>query len=273
MRQLSVTETREKTLTMMDHIHEICAANGIQYFLYYGTLIGAVRHEGFIPWDDDFDIAMKRDDYIKFCNIVRREKHPYYKLCNRSNTANYYYGIARYCDTRYRYVSELRALKQSEMGIFIDIYPIDYCGNDPDEAQKLMKKCIKLNNDYIVYTNRKSVKGGLRTLLRTPVHYWYRLKYGRGFHRRIDNMIYQGIRAHTSEQDKLMGVLVWDAVCWPFDKSIFAHTKLHPFEDRQYMIPEEYDTILRTVYGDYMELPPEEKRIPTHNYHIVDTEA
>ncbi len=272
MKQLSVAEIREKTLDMMDHIHAICVANGIQYFLYYGTLIGAVRHNGFIPWDDDFDIAMKREDYIKFCHIVAKEKHPYFRLCNRANTENYYYGIARYSDTRYRYISDIKELKQAEMGIFIDIYPLDYCGNSPEEAERIMKPCIKLNADYIIYMNRRSVQGGIRTLLRTPVHYLYRLKYGKGFSGKIDRMIYQGVKAKTSDQDKLIGVLVWESTCWAFDKKLFEHAVLHRFEDREYLIPEGYDEILRMVYGDYMQLPPEEQRVPTHNYHIVETE-
>lgn len=270
MRELSLQEIRVKTLDLMDHIHELCVKNGIPYFLHYGTLIGAVRHNGFIPWDDDFDIAMKRSDYRKFCKAVERENSSVYKLCNRANTDNYYYGIARYADTRYKYVSELKGLKQADIGVFIDVYPLDNLGNTKEEAIEIKKKANVLNRDYIIYTNKTSLQGPLHTLARIPLHYYYRLKYGKDFRFKVDQMIYRRIRSLTSDQDRQIGLACWDVTCWPYEREWFDEACLHQFEDRQYYIPVQYDKVLRMVYGDYMQLPPEEKRVPTHSYHIYE---
>ena len=270
MQELNLNRIRDITLSMMDHIHEICVRNNIQYFLMFGTLIGAVRHNGFIPWDDDFDIAMKRNDYIKFCKAVEKEHHPYYKLCNRANTKNYYYGIARYADTRYKYVSDLVDLQQADIGVFIDIYPLDNFGNTPEEAKAIKDKITPITNEFIIYMNRKSVQGKLRTLLRTPVHYYYRIKHGKNLNLRIDNLIYKKICSITNEKDKQLGVIVWDATCWPYKKEWFEKTVQHDFEGHNYLIPAEYDEILKMVYGDYMKLPPKEKQVATHSYKIYE---
>ena len=267
MQALSIEEIRSATLQMMDHIHHICIENDIQYFLHYGTLIGAIRHNGFIPWDDDFDIAMKRKDYEKFCKVVEREHHPHYKLCNRANTENYYYGIARYADTRFKYESDLK-LKQADIGIFIDIYPLDNFGNTPEEAKSIKAKIAPYNTKYSIYVNGKSLQGPIRTLLRFPIHCYYKVKYGKNFNSKIDNLIYKKICSLTNDSDSQMGVIVWDASCWPFKKTMLEETILHDFEGHQYLIPAEYDAILTMIYGDYMKPPSVENQKPTHYYKI-----
>ena len=99
MRKLNLQEIHEVTLDVMDRIHRICEENDIRYTLMFGTLIGALRHQGFIPWDDDFDICMLREDYNRFCEITGWEKGRY-RLANRLLTKDYYYGISRYYDAR-----------------------------------------------------------------------------------------------------------------------------------------------------------------------------
>ena len=102
MQDLTLEEIHREILNMMDYIHKLCEENGITYYVGFGSLIGAIRHNGFIPWDDDFDIMMPRADVEKFKEIFLKTGHPYYRLCDRKNTKNYYYGIPRFsgADTR-----------------------------------------------------------------------------------------------------------------------------------------------------------------------------
>lgn len=270
MRKLSKEEVREKTLDMMDHIHNLCEAKGIEYYLFYGTLLGAVRHKGFIPWDDDFDIAMTRSNYIRFCDAVEKENNEIYKLCNRSNTENYYYGVARYADTRYKYVSDVSGLKAFDNGIFIDVYPLDNFGNSLSEAESIKKRCMKLNTAYMVYLNKRSLRGGLRSIIRTAMHYYYKIKYGRGLDQTIDDMLFRKIQSLTSDSDSQIGLICWDSTVVPYEKNALSSRIKCEFEDREYWIPTEYDQILTLEYGDYLKLPPEKERVATHNYSIYE---
>lgn len=270
MRELKLDEIHNKTLELMDHVHEICEQNGIDYYLHYGTLIGAVRHHGFIPWDDDFDIAMKRKDFDRFCHIIQNENHPFYKLCNRANTSNYYYGIPRYVDTRFQYVSEIEKIKEAEQGIFIDIYPLDNFGNSPDEAAEIKRKCTKLNFQYIIYTNWKSTRSFINSLIRLPLHIFYRIRFGKGFHNRVDEIMFKRIKKYTHDSDSQIGLICWDTTVWPMRKEWFTGKILVDYENRKYWIPKGYHEILTMIYKNYMELPPEKDRAPHHNYRIIE---
>lgn len=266
-------EIHNITLNMMDVIHDICEHNLIEYYLIYGTLIGAIRHNGFIPWDDDFDICMKRDDYNKFCKIVKEKSLGPYKLCTRANTDGYYYGIPRFVDTRYVYKSDLVELRQFTLGIFIDIYPFDYYGDTIEESKRIKSICSKWNTVYMIYTNRKSLRGTFHTILRTPIHYFYRLKYGGHLNQRIDSILENEIKVRTNSMNKYIGEIVWDSRdLVPFNVEWFHERVLHDFEDRKYWIPRDYDYILKKQYDDYMQLPPANERVPSHSYKIYKKE-
>ena len=129
MKELSIEEIHEGTLGILKKIIEICDEINVNYFLAYGSLIGAVRHGGFIPWDDDLDIVMLRPDYEifnQYCLKHERELYPF-KLINRKNEKKYPYNIARFNDLRYRDIYE--NVQEYDSGMFIDVYPLDGAGH------------------------------------------------------------------------------------------------------------------------------------------------
>ena len=269
MEQLSLQEIHKATLEMMDYIHWLCEENHIVYYLAYGTLIGAVRHNGFIPWDDDFDIQMTREDYGRFRDAFRKENHAWYRICDRKETENYFYGIPRFSDSRFHYSTTHPGLKPFDSGLFIDIYILDDFGNTPEDAERIKKKIIRKNMIYEVYLNKEDGQGKANPLVRKICHALLRARYGRRYSQRIDEEVYRTIRKLTSPADRQTGEVCWDVQITPYRKEWLAERVLHDFDGRQYWIPREYDTILKTEYGDYMQLPPPEKRLPQHEYTIT----
>ncbi len=140
-RELTLAEIHEGTLEVLKRFISVCDQIGVQYFLAYGSLIGAVRHHGFIPWDDDLDVIMLRPDYEKFreyCNKHEGELTPF-RFFDRHNTPDYPYTIGRFCDTRYRMVRNDN-VPDAGQGMFIDIYPHDGAGNNNDKRWKSILK-------------------------------------------------------------------------------------------------------------------------------------
>lgn len=264
MEQLSQQEIQTATLEMMDYIHQICEENNIVYYLSYGTLIGAIRHNGFIPWDDDFDIQMTRKEYERFRLAFMEKNHAYYRICDRKNTENYFYGIPRFSDSRYHYTTTHPGIKPFDTGLFIDIYILDDFGNTKEEAERIKKKVIRKNMMYDVYMNKEDGQGKAAPFIRKICHYLLRAWHGSGYPNRIDDEIRNFILKRTSPTDRQTGEVCWDPQIVPYRKEWFAERVLHEFNGRQYWIPKEYDTLLRFEYGDYMQLPPPDRRVAQH---------
>ena len=269
MRKLTLEEIHTVTLDVMDRIHKICKENDIRYTLMFGTLIGALRHQGFIPWDDDFDICMLREDYNRFCEITSKEKGRY-RLANRALTKDYYHGISRYYDAHYEYHNEL-AVKPCDLGIFVDIYPLDSCGKTLKETQKVHHIVEQRNMEYNIYCNKYSLSNRRNNLLRVPYHYYLHLKYGPDFSQQVDRIIENTITSHFDADSRYVGVY-WEPRkdFMLFERSLFLDCELHAFEDRRYWIPKESFKILTQYYGDFMQLPPESERVTTHDYSICE---
>jgi lipopolysaccharide cholinephosphotransferase len=268
---LSLEEIQQEILNLLIRFDEICSNNGFRYYLAYGTLLGAVRHKGFIPWDDDADVWMHREDVAKFIAYCEKNMgNSPYGIVSRSNTENYEYGILRFTNYDYIYESDIKDKKKEKMGIFIDIYFLDNYGDDVSVGEKIESYARKLNDDYTVYVNPISYTSKYRTIFKKMYSKYLHIKYGNNWGQKIDAMIERYIQENTSPNDRFIGVPSWESYgMMQFERELFSNTMRLEFEGHMLNCPVEYDKILCEIYGNYMELPPESKRIPHHKYSIV----
>ena len=274
-RELTMQESQQIALNVLVQFDRICRQEHLQYYLMYGTLIGAVRHNGFIPWDDDIDVMMPRQDYDRFVKYAEEHQKELYplKLHTRANTKGFCFAISRFSDMRYRYVNMDSYAKLFDIGAFIDVYPWDNFCNTREEAEKVWMGCRKMNltyNRYLISEN--AADNAVAALVRKATRGALHLLKGSHYDQRIDAEVRDYILNHTSDQDLYYGHVVWADGIYHFEKAKLMDMKVitHEFEGYNFNIPAAYDYILRTIYGDYMKLPPEEKQHPTHDYKLYE---
>lgn len=262
-------EIQKISFDILKYVTNVCENQQFRYFLFYGTLIGSVRHKGYIPWDDDVDIMMPRPDYEKFLAwaAVHKEEMAPYEIFNRQTNKDYIYGITRVSDSRYEIFKDNE--KNCGMGVFIDVYPYDGLGNDKEEALAKLKKTRELCDIILSMTrNDQSVPKQLNykgkivyklTQIKQSFwginHYWGQFEELR--------------KGNDFDSSKYVGPLMWffakpEKVL--FERRLFQNFKMMEFCGHNFRVPGEYDTLLRQEYGDYMQLPPVEKRIYHHQY-------
>lgn len=121
---MTLRELQLFALEILKDVHQFCTQNNIKYSLYAGTLLGAIRHQGFIPWDDDIDIVMPREDYNKFCQTYRSER---FNLFNRDNDSSFQLAYARVCDIKRTLYKAVEPCSKKPTGVWIDVFPADGC--------------------------------------------------------------------------------------------------------------------------------------------------
>ena len=271
MKELSLRDIQSVSLNILKYAHELCEKNEIRYWLIYGTLLGAVRHKGFIPWDDDIDIAMTRDDYNLFLEVLKqdakKENNPFY-LDHFTTSVDYPYYILRICDSRYKLVFENT---KHISGIFIDVYPFDDTGINVRYWKNRLKKTQFLKKLMLLSTYRHWLYGDsvFHKILNLPLMFYSRIMGIAFFMERIDykSKIFNGTNSGY------IGLTAWADVPRIYQKELFDNLILAKFEDLDVYIPVEYDKILRSVYGDYMKLPVKEEQVPHHNYKAYKLES
>lgn len=265
---LDIDEVHKVTIEVLKKLIEICDYLSINYYIAYGSLIGAVRHKGFIPWDDDLDIIMLRDDYelfIKYC-IKNKESILPYKILDRRSESEYPYTIARFTDTRYR--AEFSNRNDYGCGVFIDIYPFDEISTiDKNKIKKdfRFKIWYELCLAYASQKKFQSVDGNIvKTVFKKMVYLYAKRKGKSYFLDKLDAYQYK----YKNSNAKYVACLVWNNATIPVDKSHYQGFTYVCFEGLKVKAPLDYDKVLIASYGDYMKLPPEKKRVPQHEYKL-----
>lgn len=259
---LSKEQLRKAQLLLqkiLDEVVRVCEENNIHYFLHYGTLIGAIRHNGFIPWDDDIDICMTRNDYDKFCSIAQEQLSDDFSLQNE-NTDEYYAGsYSKVILNNTKWIeNNAKETKRKYIGLFIDIFPFDMIPENK-RKQKIQLISYKIINMMILAKLNYSASTSLHYRIAKVFVVFFSLKYLKKQRNKIINM-YSNINSS----------LVTNMAFYKFSltkRSYIENLTKHLFEGKEYFIPVEYDKMLSDAYGNYMELPPPEKRI---NHSIVD---
>ena len=249
-----IHELRQIQIGILDEVHRFCESHNLRYFLSSGTLIGAVRHKGYIPWDDDIDIYMPRKDYEEFL-ATYHDQTGRFKSINPYQESNYYYTFAKVVDLRTKMIET--ETEGYEIGVYMDIFPVDYVTDDLQERKrvfKLKKLLYKIRRCKISNANplRSRLAYWCYKSLPVSAHYVFRL---------IQRLIVLGKPTHTVCNMTEAGPKIKG--CFPAED--IASSVDIEFEGKTYKTMVGYKDYLERTYGDYMTLPPVEQRV-THQF-------
>lgn len=259
-----VSEIQQMELGIMEYIHEVCQKIGVKYFLAYGSLIGAVRHQGFIPWDDDMDICMLREDYEKLQDYLIANPDERYEVMSYKNNLNYVYPFMKVQDN-HTYLLEEDVRIDSNMGIYVDIFPVDGYEDDVEFKNKMTKLIKKRQLSCYTFkgiTNTKSLLNSLIRYISVVIFYFTNTNK---YVEQIDELAKSRAVADYEQVDYLiykdMNKPVWK-------REWLEQVIVGMFEGKEFMIPKHYHEILTSDYGDYMQLPPLEQRVSHHDFKL-----
>ena len=259
-----------KQFEMLKVFVDICDKYNLNYILVGGTCLGAIRHKGFIPWDDDIDIMMPRGDYQRFLQVTQESPDERYKLFSVENNEKLTAPLAKLIDKK-TILNQTGHAEKMNLGLYVDIFVLD---GVPDNEN--LRRCfIKM------LTFLQKVWGGLEYEKR-PIDI-----RGKKVENRIKNSISHVLRWLTTAESvskkicKLAQKYNYDEcslvapLCYSsnrkkrtMEKSIYGKGIRLEFENNMFVVPEKYETFLRITYGDYMELPPKEEQVSHHRYDL-----
>lgn len=262
---------KEWNATILDVLKafiKLCGQHGLTYYCCAGTAIGAVRHHGIIPWDDDIDVIMPRPDYDRLLEIVKKKNLGKYELITPYNNNAYPLYFSKLANAGTTLVEDAHI--PCVTGLYVDIFPLDATSDDTDEAKRLKRKYTKIINRLNAVSTHNSF-GEYMALLADPKEwgrfaiktaaFFARKQLRRTLIRQMDNI------SHKFDYGKAANVQVYTGsygMKEVFPKAWLGNGTMLPFEDITVRLPEQYDTYLRHFFGDYMQFPPEEQRIEKH---------
>ena len=254
MKTITPDELKTIQLDLLRKTADFCEQNGFRYFLCGGTLIGAIRHNGYIPWDDDIDIAMPRPDYDRFVQTFNQPDN-YCQVVDLDTDINYPYAFAKVYDNR-TILKEL--YYKGEIGVYIDLFPADgvKCVNQIRKIMRLHKILHTKRANYYKRTISKKIINTFGKMLLLPFSAHQIATW-------IDNECRKYAFGSVPKAGLIANPL---GVGEMVDKHVFDGDVYQEFEGRLYRVPAGYDAWLRSIYGDYMQLPPVEHRVTHHTF-------
>lgn len=262
-KRIGLAELKALEFELLSFLADLCEEHELRYYLAYGTLLGAVRHGGFIPWDDDIDVVMPRADYLQLISIIEQGDFKNIRILSLQNEVDYCYPFAKLIDTRTVLIENYNQIEKVPLGVNIDIFPLEGLPDHRFQSNLLYLKLIMLRKMRDL-SNQKLPPNGRNGLIRL-------LKI-------IPALLLKmaGCKRIIWKMDQLAGKLDFDSsqyvgsTVWAngtkewMPRAYFCRAKQLAFEGRLFPAPTDYDGYLREIYGDYMQLPPEEERVSIH---------
>lgn len=260
-RPLTFEDKKGLSIQILHEVDDFCAKNNIKYSLAYGTLLGAIRHKGFIPWDDDVDIMMLRPDYERFVSHFNHDVTKMFSVASYETDGNFHFPMAKIsCN-----VTTNEELGFDRYGYAIDVFPIDKF----PAGEKELKSVIKKKSMYWNLMALKTMKWNkVRSLRKNLI-----MSASKAFVKFIPySLIHKTMRRDISKYEQLRSNYLLGCFYTPygerdiFPKDFFDTYIPVAYENSSFPVVKEYDKYLTSVYGDYMQLPPEDKRVTHHSF-------
>ena len=251
-----------KILDIVKDIDKLCRENNIEYYILYGSALGAIRHKGFIPWDDDFDIGMTYDNYKKFLNVCEKklDKNKYY-VQTYEKEKNYYLSFAKIRDITTTLIEESNKNIDIIRSVYVDVFPLVGVPNN-----KFKENILKINRSFMISANsniinNKLLSGIFKIILKI---------FGR--EKILNYTTKRCFKYKASESDYLVSITDGDGYTQnKLKKEVFGKPKYVPFEDTMLPVPEDADTYLKNIYGDYMKIPSKKQiKAREHTPYFLD---
>lgn len=255
-------------LSILKTVIDLLEKNSIKWYLLYGSCLGAIRHNGFIPWDDDIDIGLMRKDYEKARSILIKELPADYIFCDRMTELDYPYNFAKVRKNNTAYVHPGDSHLNIHHGIYIDIFPLDNCPANINEFGIMLKRVNNLRQRidlscmaYYKGTQRRPV---WQMLIIAISHLLFNKKT---LQKNLDDLLISQ-KEHTGWVCSFLGDYGEKA---RVKEDWFGEGRQIPFEGIPCRVPTESNLYLKKLYGDYMILPPENERTPRHDTCYIST--
>lgn len=267
MREITdIKEIQSIALGVLVYIDKICKENNIEYSLAGGTALGAVRHGGFIPWDDDIDIVMTRPNYEKFLSVMDNTSSDKYKCLHYGKDfPNYFYRFAKVCDLSTT-LEEGKYIHNRELGISVDVFPSD--GVDEKNIKKVFKKAKYYGAMLMVSASKKYTKsphGFLRSVVKFFGYLYAKIWGWKHWHNKYEKLV---SKYQFEDHNKTLVYCGMYGLNEVFDKDIYSNLSTISFEGIIFPVVNDTDKYLKALYKNYMQLPPKEKQVSHHEFKI-----
>lgn len=247
-------------LEILDEVHKFCIKHKIRYSLYCGTMLGAVRHGGFIPWDDDIDICMLREDYTKFIRLWSESNNQDFIIQNKDNQEFFTQSFTKIRKNHTTFLQPYDAVGKYHTGIFIDILPLDRVPDD--KVSKLLFRWNLMN--YLLFT-REHIDSKSNKIIKLFTSFLLLINNAQRRQQKRNKYLKKIVRYNNNKSLKLVSANSLDGLKHEMPADLPQKYKMIRFEDCEYMCYSDTNALLSVWYGDYMKLPPEDQRVWRHH--------